>query len=265
MSKKCYKFEKVSLNSNKYFDNSVSCTYIIHLKNNGRYESIIKQLSFFQPTSMTFILFNEGYKKCNKKGITSSNLDLIDCYLTIFKHANFNKFGNILILEDDFIFSDNIKDIKTCDTINSYINNNKKEYIYMLGCLPTMCFGINKHKNIIISLGTHAVIYSELFVKNHNKDHIEVDDWDAYLRKYTRIMYYKPLCYQLFPDTENKNNWTPNLSTYIMKFLIKKCDLDKDTKGYDFFYSFSRISLFILVLLSILVAWIIIKCVTRCF
>ena len=255
----CYNFKDISLSLNNYLNDSVDCTYVIHLKNNGRYNSIIKELTNFQPTTKTYILFNDGYKKCYKKGIISSNIDLINCYLTIFKHANFNNFGNILILEDDFFFSENIKDINICNHINNYINNNKNEYVYMLGCLPTMYFGFGKHKNIVISLGTHATIYSALFVKNHNKDSIEVQDWDEYLRKYNRLMYYKPLCYQLFTGTVNSMNWTPGLSTNIIKFLIKKCNLDKNVKGYQLFYFFSSISLFILVILIMLILWILIN------
>lgn len=259
MFKNCYEFKEVCLDKNNYLNNSLSCTYVIHLKNNGRYNSIIKQLNLFQPTSKLYILFNYGYKKCRKKNITSSNLDLIDCYLTIFKHANNNNFGNILILEDDFIFSDSIKDIDICANINSYINYNKNEYVYMLGCLPTMYMGFGNHKKIIISLGTHAVIYSALFVKNHNKDLTKIDDWDSYLRGYNKMMYYKPLCYQLFTDTENSNNWTPNLNTTIIKFLIKKFNLDKDIKGYETFYFFANISFYILILLIIITSYLCLK------
>jgi len=47
--------------------------------------------------------------------------------------------------------------------------------------------------------------------------------------------------------------------------VIKKCRLDKDIKGYDLFYAFSRISLFILILLSILLVWILLKYILRVY
>jgi hypothetical protein len=66
----------------------------------------MKQLNEYQPTNTVYILFNKGYKKCKKQDfITNPPYDLVDANLNIFKHAKENNYDNILILEDDFIFS----------------------------------------------------------------------------------------------------------------------------------------------------------------
>ena len=103
----CYKFEKLNYDSG-LLDTNVDVTYIIHLENSGRYDNIIKQLEKYKPTKTIYILLNKGFSKCNKTGIESSYADLTDCYLQIFKHAQKQNFGNILILEDDFIFNEKV-------------------------------------------------------------------------------------------------------------------------------------------------------------
>lgn len=87
-------------------DTNVDVTYIIHLENSGRYDNILKQLEKYKPTKIVYILLNKGFSKCNKTGIESSHADLTDCYLQIFKHAHKQNFGNVLILEDDFVFNE---------------------------------------------------------------------------------------------------------------------------------------------------------------
>ena len=78
MSNKCYKFEERIFNSG-FLDQSVDATYILHLEGNGRLESINKQLTIYQPTKIVYILFNRGFKKCEKPSyIDSSTTDLID-------------------------------------------------------------------------------------------------------------------------------------------------------------------------------------------
>ena len=61
----CYKFKKIIFNDS-IFENTIDATYIIHLENNKRLNHIINQLSIYQPTKIVYIVFNKGYKKCNK-------------------------------------------------------------------------------------------------------------------------------------------------------------------------------------------------------
>jgi hypothetical protein len=108
-SNTCYNFKKVTYN-NGLLDDAIDATYIIHLEGNGRYEDILKQLELYQPTKIVYIVFNKGYTKCQKdENIVLPAHDLVDAFLQIFKDAKHKNYDNILILEDDFIFSEKIK------------------------------------------------------------------------------------------------------------------------------------------------------------
>ena len=41
-------------------------TYILYLEGNGRYSQIEEQLKEYHPTKIVHIIFNKGYKKCDK-------------------------------------------------------------------------------------------------------------------------------------------------------------------------------------------------------
>ena len=160
----CYRFEKYIFDKG-IFDNSVDVTYIIHLENNGRLPNIMNQIEKCKPTKQVFILFNKGYKNCNKSpDITSPLLDLVDSYLTIFKHASSNKYKNILIFEDDFEINKNI-DNNDVISINNFINNRNGKFIYYLGCIPFIIapYDFNHYVNII-SVGSHAF---NIFLQNY--------------------------------------------------------------------------------------------------
>ena len=63
----CYRFLKVTdHDSDDILFELLDATYIIHLFNNGRYPSIMTQLTLYKPSKNTFIVVNKGYKKCTK-------------------------------------------------------------------------------------------------------------------------------------------------------------------------------------------------------
>ena len=262
---KCYDFKQVNFNDNNLLDYSVDATYVIHLENNGRYDSIIEQLNIFQPTQKVFILFNKGFKKCKKESyVNSTNTDLVDSYLQIFHHSIKNEYENILILEDDFFFNRKILKKQICDDINKFLLQNKnEEFLYYLGCLP---FAQTKysgnHNKMLVGFTTHSVIYSKAIInKIIQLDRTKIIDWDNYSRNFTRYIYNIPLCYQLFPDTENSKNWMNTSSikfdVYFILYLLKKLNLDKTVDGYYTLYYWSlrifEIILFTLMLLFFLV------------
>jgi hypothetical protein len=209
---KCYKFKNIKLDIG-LFDETVDATYVINLVGNGRYDSVINQINEYKPTSEVYILLNQGFKKCKKtKNIIYPADDLNDAFLQIFRHANDKNYENILILEDDFIFNKEIKDKKHINSINKFLKEKQgKDFMYYLGCIPFLMLpNINnlKHFNTIGSMGMHCVIYSKKIRQNIMNNYKEVinnvKDWDLnanYLKN--RYTYYKCLCYQLFPETEN--------------------------------------------------------------
>ena len=64
MTSTCYRFEEF-VGENPLFLN-IDATYVIHLEGNGRLDSVKKELTEFYPSKNTFILFNKGFKKCEK-------------------------------------------------------------------------------------------------------------------------------------------------------------------------------------------------------
>jgi len=254
----CYRFEKLVYDTG-LLDDGIDATYIIHLEGNGRYADIMNQLRQYQPSKTVYILFNKGFKKCKKDPhINIPPLDLIDAFLHIFKHANQEHYGNILILEDDFMFSEKIHNPSTRHIVCNFLNQHKSEdFQYLLGCAPyiRIPYSIDLYHYIInCAGGTHAVIYSESnrdTILHKDKRHIK--DWDIENNFYSRrYMYHEPLCYQLYPETENSKNGAgdPNDLMYILNYLrvivlniIKKL-LSLDTQvepGYSILYMMSLV------------------------
>lgn len=275
---KCYSFKYMKYETG-LFHETVDATYIIHLKGNGRYENIIKQLNEYHLTNDVYILMNDGYKKCNKtNNIVYPADDLIDAFFQIFKHASEKKYDNILILEDDFIFTDKIKDNNHVENINNFLTKKKGEnFIYYLGCIPWLMvptfYDIHTYF-AIFSSGMHSVIYSkknrELCMKKYYDAMYETRDWDVLYNIYSskRYAYYTPLCYQLFENTDNSKYWGNfniilKFLAYILKHIFRLLLLDTNIEpGYSILYAFSKLLFLILV---ILVVYIIIKIKNRFF
>ena len=275
---KCYSFKYMKYD-NGIFNETVDATYIIHLKGNGRYDNIIKQLNEYHLTNDVYILMNDGYKKCNKtKNIVYPADDLIDAFFQIFKHASEKNYDNILILEDDFIFTDKIKHDDHVKNINNFLIKKKGEdFIYYLGCIPWLLvptfYDINTYF-ATCSTGMHSVIYSkknrELYMKKYYDAIYKTRDWDVLHNIYStnRYAYYIPLCYQLFENTENNKNW--GSFNIILKFLagiikgiFSILHLDKNLEpGYSIFYAFSKLLFLILVILAV---YIVIKIKNKFF
>ena len=87
-------------------------------------------------------------------------------------------------------------------------------------------------------------------------------DWDLETKFFKKYMYNKPLCYQLFPETENYNNWYSPLKfdVYTVKFLMKQNKLDENVEpGYSNFYYWSEILTYFLYILLLFIIFIILK------
>ena len=240
-----YEFERIQFDDGML--DSVDVTYIIHLENNGRYEHIMKQLSKYHPTRIVYILMNKGYKNSVKQPfITNSSLDLIDAFITVFKHAK--NYNHILVLEDDFIFSDEI--IKHRHNVNKTIQQLDNNFMYVLGCIPFFQIPYNlNHYRVLASIGTHAIVYSKEYRKTAlSTDQKQIKDWDAYTNQHIhRIVYYLPLCYQVFPDTDNSKMWCkdkPLLFYYMcisLRRIFKMLKLDTSPEpGTSFYYVLSK-------------------------
>ena len=256
---RCYKLQKYTYNTG-ILDDSIDATYIIHLKDNGRLEHIQEQLKEYHPTKIVYIAFNKGFKKCEKKLIEQvSYQDLTDAFLQCFKHANQNNYNNVLILEDDFIFSPNIKKPENIQSINDFLNEKKnEEFIYYLGCNPILvvpCSTDLKHYKSYKSCSTHAIVYSK---KARTKElNLQFKHWDVIIENGipNKYLYYTPVCYQTYPDTENKKTWSEkdNIAIgYAKNKIITVLNLDKTPEpGFSIIYFFAKFIIPFLLLFSI--------------
>ena len=212
-----YHFELIKFTNSLFDNNTINATYIIYLEGNGRYEHIINEINKFKTTKTVYILHNKGYKTGLKDTfITKPPLDLVDAYITIFKHASNNNFKNILIFEDDFMCDEKLLDTSITKDICSFINSKSDcNFIYYLGLLPFITSkSIYNHRYIYVGMVTHSVIYSSKFfqyILNTNQQ--DILDWDVFLSQpitlsqIQKYMYDKCLCYQPFPETENSKYW----------------------------------------------------------
>ena len=234
---KCYRI--LTLNYNKGFlDDSVDATYIITLTENlKRHINIFKQINRYPPTKKIFIVYNKGYTNCdkfyNKKKIETSYEDISYCNLYIFNLAK--NFNNILILEDDFIFDKNlIVDKKIHNDINSFILKNKPN-IYYLGCFPIIINPktiFKKHKSVYLNTLAHAAIYNKktrdkIYSIQKNSMFLHPAD-DLFLNKkiIDKFYYYKPICNQFFPNTNNRNIWSENKNYTHKNSILRKYIID---------------------------------------
>ena len=254
----CYNFEHHKYNEG-LLDSFIDATYILTLVGSNRINNINKQLEYLIPTKNIFIVYNKGYKKCEKvlhKQI--SVYDIIDANANAFEHSLQNNFNNILILEDDFIFSERLKDKNIINDIKTFFyNNQNKVFFYTLGVYPLLFYpNINLYNNTyrgIFCVLAHANIYNKksrieiLKNVNNNIKNINVH-WDVYLTmNYINYFYKHPLIYQTFPETENKKYWLSenkyfffeNLLNYIQDKRIKYLKLDiQPEPGFDIMNNF---------------------------
>lgn len=251
---KAYQFELIENDSGLFNNDFINATYVIHLEGNGRYENILKQIKQFKTTNKIFILHNKGFKTGLKENyIDKAPLDIIDAFLTCFKHACNNNYKSILFFEDDFICDEKLLDKSITNEISDFVkseNIQNEKWFYYLGVLPyitSTSFG--NHRQLFMGAGCHAVIFSNQFMKYllsfTPKD---IVDWDIFLAKTTlfntkRFMYNKCLVYQPITETENSKLWGYEfgelgiLSSYIKKYIFDLLKIDKEPKfGYDLAY-----------------------------
>ena len=111
------------------------------------------------------------------------------------------------------------------------------------------------------SLTTHAIIYS----KKARSKITDFSDkhWDVIVEKNvgSRFLYHKPLCYQLFPETENKKEWKDKDSgfvTFIKNAFIKGLLLDKQAEwGFAFLYFLSKLIMLIIMIVFLFIIYLV--------
>ena len=254
LNSNCYSIEYLEYNKG-ILDDFIDATYIITMTNSPRIKNIQEQLKRYIPTKKIYIIYNDGYKKCNKVlPFNIPSYDLVDAYFHVIKNSLEYDFNNILILEDDFIFSDKINDKNIHNEIKFILDKNKNNKItFNLGPVPVLFYpNLNPFNNIyknIFILCSQSVIYNKNIrydlIKNYENNKIK--HWDMNLTCiYDSYFYKNPLIYQIFPETENQKYWfsdnVNNLFNQIRQKviikIIKILNLDKNPEpGYTIMYN----------------------------
>ena len=252
----CYRFEEI--NYEESILETIDVAYVIHLEGNGRLQNIKDQLNKFKPCKKCIIVYNKGFKNCNKSYLKkqSANYDLADANIKVMEDAKSRNLNNVMVLEDDFFFDDNIINHK--NNVDSFIKSKEdKNMIYFIGYIPGVVLPYDYYNFKILMGGmTHCVIYNKKTYLEMLKNP-PIFDIDIYYLKYNCYMYYKPLCYQLFPETENSKNWS---DFGILMGILKILNMNKNHKpGYDIIYFFAKYIILITILIIVMLLYVYLK------
>ena len=249
---KSYKYIKYKLN-NGFFDKYIDMMYILTMENSNRTEQFINNIIKFKPHSQITIQINKGYKNINKQLYKQTSIyDLNDAYYHVFLHAKKKNYKNILIFEDDFFF-DKLIDVNIVCDIGNFITNNNY-HVYNIGSAFhfSIPYTITHHKSFFY-FASHGAIYSELFINQYINDYNNIITcaYDEYWNKFNIIKYkyYKPICFQLFVETENRKSWP--VANFTIN-LVKLLNMDNSHKpGFYIINYVSYIILFIFLIILI--------------
>jgi len=252
-----YRIESTEL-ENPLF--KVDAAYVIHLEGNGRLDSVREQLAKNPVAALVHIVHNKGYKKTGKKlPKQSPSHDLVDAYKYVFADAEGKGYGNILVLEDDFFFREDLTAADVAE-VNKFVrNNSNRRMVYHLGCIPALMVPVDTRGNYMIAgSSTHAAVYTKKMRKYVLNYKGVIDDWDWFITFATpRFAYTRPLAYQLYPETENSNNWMTLLGiTYLVKIWIRILKLDVQPEpGYSICYFVAKSMFYLGCILFLVFAW----------
>jgi hypothetical protein len=249
-------FYKRTYPSDGILEPSVDATYILHVLGNNRYKQFAYELQHVHPTKTVYVMFTKSYKSCIKyahgKQIDNIQDDINDSFIHIFKHASQQNYQNILVLEDDFQFHRDITTQHHTDHINRCIvhfqNHQYNQFLYFLGCIPFLQTAYDRYTCRMFTFGlSHAVIYSRLAFSSIIEEYQETpikypfDIYLSYKFPFCSYTYYRPLCYQTFPKTENSETWLFTSKT-LLRRLIKLLRLDETPEpGFTVLYLCSRV------------------------
>uniref|UniRef100_A0A6C0F9B0 Glycosyltransferase n=1 Tax=viral metagenome TaxID=1070528 RepID=A0A6C0F9B0_9ZZZZ len=222
------------------FDTFIDMTYVITMENAvERQKKAIAQLNKYKLSSNVTIMYNKGYKNCQKTfckdevcdRVDTSYTDLFHALRNVFNDAMENGYETILVLEDDFIISDAILEPDVVPSLYGLIQDYRDKSLFLrLGTLPILSYGYSKNfKKLLSGVGMHAVIYNKKGIvdMNKNTNYSRITDIDlrsnlVFLNR--QLMYREPLINQIFGKTENNKQWGGDLGAvgYFWASIVKK-------------------------------------------
>lgn len=258
---KCTKYDYIEFNKG-LLDNCIDAVYVILLEGTERTKNVYSQINNFKLCKKNYIQINKPYKICHIMELKKQNsaYHLLYNNIEIYKHAEINKFNNILVLEDDFVFTENIKKINIIKDIEYFIKKTDFNLLYLGNFFlfwPNVCN--IKFPHVLLNGLAHSVIYSQksrniILEKYKEVSHIKYlgfechDIWyNDFLNK--RYFYYKPLCFQPFTMTENRKLWSNIFIDFILDFF--KLDLEPIIGMNKYYMLIYIIYIFIFIILLI--------------
>ena len=206
----CYRTETLYFDKG-LFDSCVDVTYVITMVGSPRNEKIIKEINKYKPTKKVIIVYNPGFKKCDKnicdKKVINTREDIVHVNEYIFNNSS--EYNNILILEDDAEFSDEVFDSQHINNIENFINNNKFN-TYSLGTVKSISSIFGTHIMIFYKGGMHAMIYSKLYREKFNicnYSYYCIESITSYPYNTNGWGYHKTLVGQVWDATDNSKTW----------------------------------------------------------
>ena len=245
----CYSIETITFDDPLF--KNVDATYILHLEDDvKRYADIQEQLKTYHPTKTVHIVFNPGYKKCEKPGVRNAPEDLVHTVMYALNDAR--RYETILILEDDFMFDPSVT--ARSKDIDDFVSTHT-DFIYRLGGIPYLQVPVGAYTYAALVGGTHSVLLSKSMRAKIETTPPKNIDWDVYLNLvYPNYLYCRPLCCQLFPPTENRkvwgmHHWMLRLGGNLLALGVHLLRLDTQCEpGYTIMYLVSKlIPIFILM------------------
>ena len=248
MNDHCYHVDTLTFQKG-LLDNGIDAVYILLLKGSDRTAKAYSQIHAYKLSQNYHVIVNSGYKKCNKQLCDQKPFyDLMDANVYAMNHADKMGYENVMILEDDYVFDDRIRDpVVISDLVEFW--KNRLFHLYSLGSVNWIQTDIfTKHPKIICSGATQSMVFSrvgrsQILREFRNNPCLEtpvkvISDFKGHDLWYNFVVnhkyaYYKPLCYQTFPDTENRAIWSNNLTDVILRLL----KLDTQVQpGWDIIY-----------------------------
>ena len=177
MEEACYYFKEIQI-SEGFFDNIVDCCYILIMEGSERETDLVERLSKYgYPCKNIMIQYNKGFKNCEKVlKEQKSNYDIIHAYNNAFTHAKEQKYNNVMILEDDFIFTEKIQEPNVIKNIENLFENmevnlfNFGPIMFIYNPLFLIYSKYNCVKGFLVS-SAHCCIYSKKFYNKFTEDY----------------------------------------------------------------------------------------------
>jgi hypothetical protein len=267
MLEPCYTQVEYKLDGPGLFEDCLDAAYLLTMSNSTR--DWLTEYQKHRPYSSLVVQYNQGFKNCHKPQLFEqrSDSDLADSLGQIFRTALARNQTRILVLEDDFIFDH--YDAKDIQNISTFIQSRNMD-MYHLGTYSLI--GVpGPHIRILQAYHTHGMIYCS---PRYMTEYLEalmarttriVTDHFYNSCRYVKYHYKKPICFQLFPVTENSFVWDP---TGEHRKFIRQYELDTSYKQwstlFDTAIAKSVILIFVVPALSLLLLAIGIYLLVRC-